>query len=144
MPFSHNWDCDLSYIYEIRPIYIPIYSYFGGEALISEFKVHCGVLAIFAALVAPFGGFFASGIKRAFGLKDFADIIPGHGGFLDRFDCQVPMGTFVFFYLREVIKGYGNTMSGVIGYFDLLSDKDLMIVYKILGARLVEKGLTPG
>lgn len=112
--------------------------------MISEFKVHCGVLAVFAALVAPFGGFFASGIKRAFGIKDFADVIPGHGGFLDRFDCQVPMGTFVFFYFREVIKGYGNTMSGVIGYFDLLSDKDLMIVYKILGARLVEKGLAPG
>ena len=35
------------------------------------------------------GGFFASGFKRAFELKDFGDTIPGHGGITDRFDCQV-------------------------------------------------------
>ena len=35
------------------------------------------------------GGFFASGFKRAFKLKDFGDTIPGHGGITDRFDCQV-------------------------------------------------------
>ncbi len=38
------------------------------------------VLAIFASVVAPFGGFFASGFKRAFKIKDFGDSIPGHGG----------------------------------------------------------------
>ncbi len=35
------------------------------------------------------GGFFASGFKRAFHMKDFGDTIPGHGGVTDRFDCQV-------------------------------------------------------
>jgi CDP-diglyceride synthetase len=35
------------------------------------------------------GGFFASGFKRAFKIKDFGDTIPGHGGFTDRMDCQV-------------------------------------------------------
>ncbi|EOD40933.1 phosphatidate cytidylyltransferase [Emiliania huxleyi CCMP1516] len=38
----------------------------------------------FASLVAPFGGFFASGIKRAYKIKDFSAIIPGHGGVFDR------------------------------------------------------------
>jgi phosphatidate cytidylyltransferase len=33
------------------------------------------VLSSFASLVAPFGGFFASGLK----LKDFGNSIPGHG-----------------------------------------------------------------
>jgi hypothetical protein len=28
-------------------------------------------------LIAPFGGFFASGVKRAFKIKDFSDSIPG-------------------------------------------------------------------
>ena len=33
----------------------------------------------FASSVAPFGGFFASAIKRAYGIKDFDSFIPGHG-----------------------------------------------------------------
>lgn len=48
-------------------------------------------LAVFASLVAPFGGFFASAVKRAFKLKDFASYIPGHGGLTDRMDCQLIM-----------------------------------------------------
>lgn len=50
---------------------------------------HASVLAVFASVIAPFGGFFASGFKRAFRVKDFAAIIPGHGGMTDRMDCQV-------------------------------------------------------
>ena len=46
------------------------------------------MLACFASLVAPFGGFFASGFKRAFDIKDFGQSIPGHGGMTDRMDCQ--------------------------------------------------------
>ena len=42
-----------------------------------------------SAFVNDTGGFFASGFKRAFELKDFGDTIPGHGGITDRFDCQV-------------------------------------------------------
>ena len=49
-------------------------------------QLHALVLGLFASLVAPFGGFFASGIKRAYNLDDFASIIPGHGGLLDRVD----------------------------------------------------------
>lgn len=49
------------------------------------------VIALFASLVAPFGGFFASGFKRALKIKDFADVIPGHGGVTDRMDCQILM-----------------------------------------------------
>lgn len=45
-------------------------------------------MSCFASLVAPFGGFFASGFKRAFNIKDFGHSIPGHGGMTDRMDCQ--------------------------------------------------------
>ncbi|KAA1103100.1 hypothetical protein PGT21_006510 [Puccinia graminis f. sp. tritici] len=54
----------------------------------APFQLHCLVLATFAGLVAPFGGFFASGFKRAFNVKDFGHTIPGHGGLTDRFDCH--------------------------------------------------------
>lgn len=70
----------------------------------TPFQLHCLVLATFAGLVAPFGGFFASGFKRAFNVKDFGHTIPGHGGLTDRFDCQFIMGVFTYFYYSSMIK----------------------------------------
>lgn len=37
-------------------------------------------------------------------LQDFADTIPGHGGIMDRFDCQYLMATFVHVYLTSFIR----------------------------------------
>jgi len=54
----------------------------------APYQLHLLLLAFFASLVAPFGGFFASGFKRAFNIKDFGQSIPGHGGMTDRMDCQ--------------------------------------------------------
>uniref|UniRef100_A0A803KQ04 Phosphatidate cytidylyltransferase n=1 Tax=Chenopodium quinoa TaxID=63459 RepID=A0A803KQ04_CHEQI len=50
---------------------------------------HALFLGLFSSIIAPFGGFFASGFKRAFKIKDFGDSIPGHGGITDRMDCQL-------------------------------------------------------
>lgn len=68
------------------------------------FQVHSCVIALFVSSIAPFGGFFASGLKRGFKIKDFGDSIPGHGGFLDRFDCHYMVGTFTFVYLNSFVK----------------------------------------
>ena len=54
----------------------------------APYQFHLLVMSCFASLVAPFGGFFASGFKRAFNIKDFGHSIPGHGGMTDRMDCQ--------------------------------------------------------
>ncbi|VDQ07065.1 unnamed protein product [Trichobilharzia regenti] len=59
---------------------------------------------IYTSVVGPFGGFFASGFKRAFKIKDFGDLFPGHGGVVDRFDCQVLIGTFVLFYYNSFVR----------------------------------------
>ena len=130
--------------------------------------LHTVVIAVFASLIAPFGGFFASGLKRAFKIKvgrrlhsearvledesqmierereerqtdretererekgrererkgeretltsqthtlflahlqDFDNLIPGHGGVTDRFDCQLFMAFFFFVYFHTFIK----------------------------------------
>jgi phosphatidate cytidylyltransferase len=54
----------------------------------TTYMFHLLFMSCFASLVAPFGGFFASGFKRAFNIKDFGHSIPGHGGMTDRMDCQ--------------------------------------------------------
>ncbi|KAG6857681.1 hypothetical protein H0H87_004097 [Tephrocybe sp. NHM501043] len=55
----------------------------------APYQYHLLLLSFFASLVAPFGGFFASGFKRAFNIKDFGHSIPGHGGMTDRMDCHL-------------------------------------------------------
>lgn len=50
------------------------------------------LLAIFAAVLAPLsvvGDLLASWVKRRTGIKDYGNIMPGHGGVMDRFDSVV-------------------------------------------------------
>ena len=44
--------------------------------MMMPFTLHGLNLSLFASLIAPFGGFFASGFKRAFRIKDFGDLVP--------------------------------------------------------------------
>ena len=73
------------------------------ELKISPALSYCLIYCLFSALVAPFAGFFASGMKRAYKLKDFSDTLPGHGGFIDRFDCIGLTVFFNYFMISQVI-----------------------------------------
>ena len=68
----------------------------GGQTL----RQHALMMALYISLISPFGGFLASAVKRAHGAKDFGSLIPGHGGVVDRFDCQVVTAPFVYLYLK--------------------------------------------
>lgn len=58
----------------------------------------------------PAGGFFASGFKRAFKMKDFGQTIPGHGGVTDRFDCQMIMAMFAYVYYWNYVASTEHTV----------------------------------
>ena len=66
-------------------------------------QLHSFWFAIFASLVSPFGGFYASAIKRTYNLKDFDSVIPGHGGVMDRMDCQLITNCFTTVYFNTFI-----------------------------------------
>jgi len=57
------------------------------------------VILISAGIVlfAFTGDSSASFYKRRYGVKDFNDLIPGHGGFLDRFDSLIAGGAWMAF-----------------------------------------------
>lgn len=108
---------------DLNPIYIPqVYQLpaniveLTGHELITfkPFYFHAAILATFASLIAPFGGFFASGLKRAFGIKDFGDTIPGHGGITDRFDCQFLMGSFTYLYYHTFVSNQNVNLGHVL------------------------------
>jgi phosphatidate cytidylyltransferase len=53
-------------------------------------------------LVALCGDLLASTYKRKVGIKDYSNIIPGHGGVLDRFDSLIVTGAGFYVYLMMV------------------------------------------
>ncbi|KAJ3937530.1 MAG: cytidylyltransferase family-domain-containing protein [Lentinula lateritia] len=78
------------------------------------YHLHLLSMSFFASLVAPFGGFFASGFKRAFNIKDFGHSIPGHGGMTDRMDCQFLMGVFMYVYYSSLIRQHNVTVGSIL------------------------------
>ena len=60
--------------------------------LVFRYQVHYGAALLYGLLgsaVGVFGDLCFSVIKRLSGIKDFGTLIPGHGGFYDRFDSMV-------------------------------------------------------
>lgn len=105
---------------------------------------HVIFLSIFASLIAPFGGFFASGLKRTFQKKDFGDTIPGHGGITDRMDCQFLMGFFSYLYYETFISTHQVNAAFVLQQaLTSLSVEDQLRLYNALQLSLGHRGLLP-
>jgi phosphatidate cytidylyltransferase len=59
-------------------------AYLGGGPQLANWRVFLVGLA--AAAFSQVGDFFESSVKRRFGVKDSSQLIPGHGGVMDRLD----------------------------------------------------------
>ena len=65
--------------------------------------VDAGIMSGIAAITGTFGDLFESKLKRMARVKDSGSIMPGHGGFLDRFDSLLFASAFVWLYAAFVL-----------------------------------------
>uniref|UniRef100_A0A1I7XBJ8 Phosphatidate cytidylyltransferase n=1 Tax=Heterorhabditis bacteriophora TaxID=37862 RepID=A0A1I7XBJ8_HETBA len=144
--YIDNTNCTIPTSFQLREFTVPrpvswIFKILRCDPHIYIFPFigHAIAMALFASLLGPFGGFFASGFKRAFKIKDFGDVIPGHGGLMDRFDCQLLMGTFVNVYIHTFIRV--PNPARLVTQILWLQPEDQLTVYNSLQEELTKTGL---
>ncbi len=62
--------------------------------------IHFAILGLLCGVISQLGDWSASAVKRAVGIKDYGNIMPGHGGVLDRVDSILFTAPVVFFYIN--------------------------------------------
>lgn len=72
--------------------------FYGGTRQVNMLSLF--IIGLFGALVSVLGDLSFSLIKRSCHIKDFGNVIPGHGGVLDRFDSVIFTAPFVYLVLR--------------------------------------------
>lgn len=62
------------------------------------------IITMIAVIAGTFGDLLESKLKRLAGVKDSGSLMPGHGGFLDRFDSLLLAVPFVWLYVQLLMK----------------------------------------
>lgn len=74
-----------------------------------------GMLAASISILGQLGDLAESAIKRRFRVKDSGDIIPGHGGLMDRLD-SLTFAALLIFVVGLAHAGYGGIGAGVLNW----------------------------
>jgi phosphatidate cytidylyltransferase len=61
--------------------------------------VKWAIISLIVSIIGTYGDLVESMLKRSTGIKDSGNVLPGHGGFLDRFDSTVMSFPIVFLFI---------------------------------------------
>ena len=81
------------FYYVIQPI-------IGSNVMLSDFII----IGALCGVAAQLGDLTASSIKRSMEIKDFSNLLPGHGGLLDRFDSMLFCAPIIFSYFYLIAR----------------------------------------
>lgn len=88
--------------------------YLGAMLFVHMFKEICEaktpsllIFVIILSTIALVGDFFESYLKRRAHLKDSSNLLPGHGGLLDRFDSILFAAYFFYIFKDDIIRLLG-------------------------------------
>lgn len=76
-----------------------LYSLWCGHDVVIHWWSLLGA-AVVGAPLSVCGDLFASVIKRHYGVKDYGNIMPGHGGAMDRFDSVLPVAVWLLLWIQ--------------------------------------------
>jgi phosphatidate cytidylyltransferase len=135
-PAVASLSCDINPVFLPREYEIPACLLWGGVSwtvTLLPIQLHGLAYGLFASIVAPFGGFMASAIKRAYGIKDFDSFFPGHGGMMDRMDCQLLILLFTWVHMFTFVIPRAPSIRNMLLSASLLSPEDQILLHQKVG-----------
>lgn len=76
-----------------------IVAWLSAEKLVTASQWQWITVSVLVSVTGTYGDLAESMFKRSMGVKDSGSVMPGHGGFLDRFDSTMMSFPFVFLFI---------------------------------------------